>query len=181
MTFPAVELALKRYGYVGKLNDDTLRAVSDDINLYHKSLEKAGSPQAKYYRSKEIFNQGNYNVQQMLRLAFVMSHHHSHQHAVDAFWGLVNPSIKESVAKQQVEQLLRGLVFWAVEFPQHLFNNEEEPQEDVLAWLKKCAENINSKIEEQLAKLPAQVTYNDVHDIAPFWSSAYKIRQEFMN
>jgi hypothetical protein len=49
--FDVYEGAIKRYGYVGKVRDDSLREISSDINLDFKQLQDDTTYLARTYKA----------------------------------------------------------------------------------------------------------------------------------
>lgn len=60
--FDVYEGAIKRYGYVGRVRDESLKEVSSDINLDATKLAENTSYVSRTYKASKAFNHGNYDV-----------------------------------------------------------------------------------------------------------------------
>jgi hypothetical protein len=73
--YDVYESAIKRYGYVGRVRDESLKEVSDHINLSYSRLNDENSAVNHFYRASKGFDHGNYNVEHMLVLGFLNCAH----------------------------------------------------------------------------------------------------------
>ena len=61
--FETFEAAVKRYGYTGKLNDEGMNEIAKEINLDFDDMQNDRNSAAHhYYKSKFIFDHGNYDA-----------------------------------------------------------------------------------------------------------------------
>ena len=77
--FDIFEGAIKRYGYVGRVRDESLREVHSDINLDLSKFNDTESYVSKTYKAKRAFDHGNYDVEHLLILGFLLTHHENDQ------------------------------------------------------------------------------------------------------
>ena len=179
--FILYEASMKRYGYLGYLNDNTLNEVAAGINTSVGEISgEEGSlgigvsssqlqgltglgdvenVKGKYYRHPKIFDQGNYDLSYMLALGFVMCvHNKKEEKALDMFWALVNPKIDDSVSKEVIEEWLNRLVFWSVIAPLNIEQKKEVINPEMVKYLEGASGRSAVWVENKLGELPAEVT-----------------------
>ena len=78
--FEIYEMALKRYGYTGNLQDNVLQEVCNLIKIknFEKLTDQTGIVHY-YYQSPIGFEQGNYTTKKVLLLGFIFCKHPSHE------------------------------------------------------------------------------------------------------
>ena len=72
VSYEAYERGVKRYGYTGRLTDQTLREVKTELHLNPEELRDRDSLTHFYYQSEQAFDHGNYHTQQLLVLGFLL-------------------------------------------------------------------------------------------------------------
>ena len=75
ITYEKFENVLKRYGYVGRIQDVGLKEIESEINLNFKKLDTNHNPVNMFYRAKRCFDKGNYDVFHLLVLGYLNSQH----------------------------------------------------------------------------------------------------------
>ena len=62
VAFETFETSIKRYGYIGRLNDHIFEEISSDIQLNTKELTDRNSIIHFYYQADHAFDHGNYQT-----------------------------------------------------------------------------------------------------------------------
>lgn len=84
-----------------------MEEIAKQINLDYDDMQKDRNSAAHlYYKSKFIFDHGNYDAHKLLVLGFLLCKHIDIQKAGDSFWGILNPEIKETVNRDKVRTFL---------------------------------------------------------------------------
>lgn len=117
VNFDYFETSLKRNGHIGRHRDCTLKIIKKEINFSPERVADRNDIHHFYYRNDFVFDQGNYNTQKILLLAFLMCHHESILKAHDSLWGLINPEINEQVDKEKVVEILHWMCEWSIDVP----------------------------------------------------------------
>ena len=132
---------------------------------------------SKSYRAKRAFDHGNFDVEHLLILGFILAHHENDQSAADSLWGIINPEINESVPKARVLKIVNMLLYYAIEVPHEVVSTDEKADASVIAYiedLKAKAPRVRNDLE---LRLPDPVHKNEfLMTITPKWYSSYKIR-----
>jgi hypothetical protein len=89
--FDVYEGAIKRYGYVGRIRDESLKEISSDINLDANKLADNASYVSRTYKASKAFDHGNYDVEHLLILGYLLCYHEDDEKAADHLWGIINP------------------------------------------------------------------------------------------
>ena len=136
--YPLYEAAIKRYGYVGQVRDETLLEVAGDIHLNYSKLNDAHTSVNHFYRASRCFDHGNYNSEYLLVLGFLLAHHSTIHAAEDALWGLLNPSCSGSVPRARFLHLVDLMVYYATEVPADLIAKDETADPQVRDYCSKA-------------------------------------------
>jgi hypothetical protein len=115
--FDVFEGAIKRYGYIGRIRDESLIEISRDINLDTVKLQDDTSYVSRTYKAKKCFDHGNYEVEYLLVLGFLLCYHENDEKAADYLWGIINPEIRQSVSKDRVLSVVDKMLYYAVVVP----------------------------------------------------------------
>ena len=177
VTYKHFELMIKRYGYMGTINDVILEEIQHDIGLdFKKMINNKFSVQAQYYQNEALFDKGNYEVKPLLAMAFVMCHHHSPTEARDAFWGIINPELEEKVPKQNLIDGLNLLTFWAAEVPYKIETIKEEPNLNYMEFLKEIVDAKDAAVKKAVENFDSEIMLEDIETMDENWLASYKIR-----
>ena len=79
--FDTFQGAIKRFGYRVDLNDEHIKAISQDIMLDYEAFNQtSSSPYSIVYKDDEkFFKDGKHNVPALLKLGFLLCRHRSPQ------------------------------------------------------------------------------------------------------
>eukprot|EP00347_Sterkiella_histriomuscorum_P000070 403377301 len=118
VNYEVFERAIKRYGFTGRLTEDSFKAIAKEyFNISPQTLDDKFTNEYKYLKCQKLFYQGNYEIEQLLYLGYVLCRHETPQKAVDSLWGLIDPDIKGMVRKQRLIEVLQNLVYYAMILP----------------------------------------------------------------
>ena len=177
ISFEVFEGAIKRYGWVGKMTDDGMKEVSSTINLNLSDFEDNTTFVAKLYRAPEGFEQGNYHVEKILLLGFILCNHSTENGAARELWGVINPGIEDEIDSEKVRDMLKTIVYYCVDAQLQIEREKEEPDIDTMGYLQECLDKSPMAIDDVMSKLPRSVTFNDfVAAIPSTWYSSYRVR-----
>lgn len=74
-------MAIKRYGYLGRLQDNLLMEVSNLIKIKNfDKVQDTNQIMHYYYQGEHCFHQGNYDTKKILLLGFLLAKHKDNQH-----------------------------------------------------------------------------------------------------
>ena len=101
INFKDYQFAIKKFGYRIDLNREHMRAIAAEIKLNYDELTDRESAQGAVYRDEKAFyREGRYNVQNMLKLGFLLCKHDSPAQQESDLWMLVNPDLNRAVERQ---------------------------------------------------------------------------------
>ena len=188
---------MKRYGYLGHLNDNTLKEVASGINTSLAEIsgendfggiatsqvaaltgiDGTENLKNKYFRHPKVFEQGNYNLSYMLAMGFVFcKHNKKEEKALDMLWCLMNPKIDESIPKKVVEEWVGRLMFWAVDVPLSVEQKKETQNLEVLKYLEELQGRAGMFIEQKIGNLGSQVTRDELAILGKDVLGAHRLR-----
>lgn len=72
---------------------------------------------SRTYKAGKAFDHGNYNVEYLLVLGFLLCYHESDEKAANHLWGIINPQILSSVPKHRVLEVVDKILYYAVDVP----------------------------------------------------------------
>ncbi len=159
--FEDYERAVKRFGYTGRLNDDLLTEIGQDINLKPKDLLDADALAHYYYQSEHCFDHGNYDTAEVLHLGFLLCDIDPTKFH-DSFWGLLNPEVTETVPRDDVKKFLNSLCTWAVDVPLRYQMQLEDRNGEVEEYLNTLKSRKSLAIEDAVRNLGPNPTRNEV-------------------
>ena len=178
VNYSIYEGAIKRYGYTGRVRDDSLKEIADYINLTPKQLDEADSYTAKTYRAKKAFHQGNYDVEYLLVLGFLLCNHESEEKAADSLWGIINPDIASAVPTTRVLEIVDKMIYYAIDAPYEIAHADDKTDASIKSYLEELkhrAPQLRSDVASRFSD--AQVHKNEMLMVlTPKWYGSYKIR-----
>jgi hypothetical protein len=80
---------------------------------------------ARTYKAPKAFDHGNYDVEHLLILGFLLCYHEDDEKAADHLWGIINPQIKQSVPKQRVLDIVDKIIYYSVDVPYDIAQVDE--------------------------------------------------------
>jgi hypothetical protein len=109
--------AVKRFGYRIDLNDEHIKSISREIKLNVEEMNSLKtSPFCIVYKDPQFFfKNSRHSVPNLLRLGFLLCSHPSEVNQELDAWHLINPTLQETVSKQQVRVLLEELSYVALD------------------------------------------------------------------
>ena len=108
--------SVKRYGYATDLTDKHMMKISRDIMLdTHEMYSNPKSAFALVYLD-ETFRSADkrHSVRQMLRLGWFLCVHRNQTAQENELWNLINPSMDETIKREDVIHFVRTLTTFAV-------------------------------------------------------------------
>ena len=105
-------------------------------------------------------------------------HHDYDMEALDHFWALCNPELKDCVERARLIQFLDYFIKFAVEIPYEVLNNNEKGNKEALEYIKAIAVDVYKPKEQLRRELPELIPRFMLRNaIDPQkWFNTYKIR-----
>ena len=167
------ERCLKRFGYTGRLTDNLLTEIQDDIHLRAGELRDNTSATHYYYQADHAFEKGNYDTQKLLVLGLLMCGKCNEKDSQDNLWGVVNPQIEEEVPREQVRKVLETICAYCIDVPLKHQMFKEERNEETIKYLKELAEKKQAVIDSIERELKPKVTMKDLFDVLVSYRSLF--------
>jgi len=113
--FRTFQSAIKRFGYRMDLNDEHMKAIAPEINMnYDKMCSERTKGQAiAYFDERFAYKNGKHDVENLMLLGWLLCKHWDDTTQGRELWHIINPTLAETVPKQQVMAVVRKLVYIA--------------------------------------------------------------------
>ncbi|CDW81929.1 UNKNOWN [Stylonychia lemnae] len=162
------EIAIKRYGYTGRITEEPLKEIAPIINISPSALDDEFSRASKIFKSQKAFYQGTYKVEYLQILGYLFCYHESEDLAEEHLWAILDQD--------------QMMIYYAMILPfeiQELEGINDHNYEDYVKQLKETGENYLKQAER---KLPDFVYPETLRDIMPvqIWSTTYSIRENLL-
>eukprot|EP00349_Pseudokeronopsis_sp_Brazil_P003039 CAMPEP_0202957524 /NCGR_PEP_ID=MMETSP1396-20130829/1891_1 /ASSEMBLY_ACC=CAM_ASM_000872 /TAXON_ID= /ORGANISM="Pseudokeronopsis sp., Strain Brazil" /LENGTH=168 /DNA_ID=CAMNT_0049675035 /DNA_START=45 /DNA_END=551 /DNA_ORIENTATION=+ len=115
--------AIKRYGYNDiPFTHHILTYIGPKINIKGEDFDKEeGEDQFKQvcltFKSDYLFHEGAYDVRKLIVLGFTLCKHATPNEQREELWALINPEMKPTVSKKDVEEFFEMLFYLALQLP----------------------------------------------------------------
>ena len=99
------------------LNKEHMQAISAEIRLdYDKMMADPKSPHALcYLDNKFAYLDGKHNVENLCIVGWLLCKHWSDETQATELWHMANPTLLEAVPKEDVLDLMRKIVYVAID------------------------------------------------------------------
>lgn len=152
--FDVFEGAIKRYGYVGRVRDDSLKEISNEINIDANKLAENDSYLSRTYKANKAFDHGNYDVEHLLVLGFLLCYHESDEKAANHLWGIINPQILSAVPKHRVLEVVDKILYYAVDVPYEIAQVDDTTDPIVKSYVEDLHQRKQAARDDLERRLP---------------------------
>ena len=108
--------AIKRYGYATDLTDKHMRHISKEIMLDCDEMYQNPKSCFALAYLDECFRSADkrHSTRKLLRLGWLLCMHRNSQSREDELWNLINPTMEETIRKEDVSEFVQTLTTFAV-------------------------------------------------------------------
>eukprot|EP00347_Sterkiella_histriomuscorum_P014188 403361829 len=171
------ERTIKRFGYKGKLEENILEQIGQEINISLKEIQNDQSLHNFFFKNTHIFQQGIYNPEELLIIGFLLTIHESASQAADSLWGIMNPDMEDDVEEKRVQYILQRLVYYSVDVHLEYQLKMASKNGEIEEYLRDIDDRKSSGVDEIMRKLDKTVTRKDlIRAISGQLYSSYKVR-----
>ncbi len=175
--YSVYEHCLKRYGYVGgTVTDAGLNQISNETGIDMSDIDHQGSFAHHCFRNGKVMDHGNYNVEYLLLLGFLTCFHLSEEKAADNLWGIVNPTLEDSVSKDRLREILEKMFFWCIEVPL-TYEQTRGTDSQMIEYYTAINQKKEKFLQDMIERLPGDLSRQEfLQTMGPKWYAAYRIR-----
>ncbi|CDW82315.1 UNKNOWN [Stylonychia lemnae] len=177
MKFEEYERVIMRYGYTGRITENIIEEIAQDINLDISHLEQENSIQHYFFKNGRVFQDGVFKPDQLLKIGYLLTIHDSPRLALESLWGLINPNMEEYVENNYIKSFLEDLFYYPVDLHLEYQLKTQHKNGEIEEYLRELDETKNNAINEIFWKLDAKVSKADFIDsCGNKLTASYKIR-----
>ena len=177
--FRTFQSAIKRFGYRMDLNEEHLKAIAPEIHMDYEKMcaERTKGQAICYFDNQFAYLNGKHNVDNLMLIGWLLCKHWDDTTQGTELWHILNPTLAETVPKNQVMEVVRKLMYIAVDLNQRMLENEPNTPEktSALKYLKKVKTNRNKFFEQLQNQLDREVTQESIQFLDQIYRS-YDLR-----
>ena len=160
--FRSFQAAIKRFGYRTDLNDEHLKSIAPEINLDVERMyaDKSKGQALLYLDEKFAFVSQKHNVSNLILAGWLLTKHWSDESQALELWHIMNPLLNESIQQSEALQVIKRLMYVAIEINERLVVacKDSPEKKAALRYLERVKQSRNSYLKQCQAQLDDEVT-----------------------